>query len=131
MAQAPTQNTKDEAKVERLNEGFETEFSDNLIEDEAARDIVFDGGTEFTDLQLEDYTWKVGSRKIYGRVLIGLLLVQNAFVFGLVGYAIVTGNIQDLQLIFAVLVTATLGETAYMVKVIVEWLFRDIQYPRG
>lgn len=92
-------------------------------------DVFLESSGEFIDLQLEDYSWKIRSRKSYGRVLVGLLIAQNIIVFSLVAGALATGKMQDLQLIFGVLITATLGETAYMVKVIIEWLFKDINYP--
>lgn len=92
-------------------------------------DVFLESSGEFIDLQLEDYSWKIRSRKSYGRVLVGLLIAQNIIVFSLVAGALATGRMQDLQLVFGVLITATLGETAYMVKVIIEWLFKDINYP--
>jgi hypothetical protein len=92
-------------------------------------DVFISTSEEFVDLQLEDFTWKIRARKSYGWVLISLLIAQNLVVFSMVGVALLLGEIEDLQLIFAVLVSATLGETAFMVKVIVEWLFKDINYP--
>lgn len=114
-----------ESEVFRRTGGSNQAFSSG--DDEL---VFIDNGNEFTDLQLEDYTWRVKSRKNYARILIGLLLAQNSIVFGLVGYALIMGTIQDLQLIFGVLISATLVETAYMVRVIVVWMFKEINYPR-
>lgn len=84
---------------------------------------------EFLNIQKDDYEWKVKARKNYGKILLGLLIVQNLAVFILVFWAFISGNLDDLQVIFSILIPATLGETAYMVKTIVEWLFKDINYP--
>lgn len=96
---------------------------------EETGDLFLESSGEFVDLQLEDYSWKIRSRKSYGKVLVGLLIAQNMIVFSLVSYALAAGKMQDLQIIFGVLISATLGETAFMVKVIIEWLFKDINYP--
>ncbi len=113
----------------------ETKFASTLpkneiVENELQQDIFLDEGNEFSDLQLEDYTWKVIARKNYGKILVALLILQNIAVFGMVIYALVYEKIGDLQIVFGVLIAATLTETAYMVKVIVEWMFKDINYPR-
>ncbi|MFW5702730.1 MAG: hypothetical protein ACOCXP_02065 [Candidatus Dojkabacteria bacterium] len=101
------------------------------LDTEADPDIFLEASEEFIDLQVEDYTWKIRSRKIYARVLTILLISQNILVFGLVVLAMINDQLQELQAIFAVLVAATLGETAFMVKVIIEWLFKDINYPNS
>jgi hypothetical protein len=85
--------------------------------------------TELYKIQRKDYEWKVAARKIYGRILIALLILQNIAVFTLVFWAFISGKLGDLQTVFSILVPATLGETAFMVKTIIEWLFKDINYP--
>lgn len=97
--------------------------------DEDNGDLFLEGSDEFIDLKLEDFTWKIKARKTYGWILVVLLFAQNIVVFSLVIGALLFDKMQDLQIVFGVLVTATLGETAYMVKVIIEWLFKDINYP--
>ncbi len=83
----------------------------------------------FSDLQREDITWKVTARKRYGFAMVVLLFLQNFVVFTILLYALFTGQLPELQVIFGIIVPATLGETAFMVKIIIEWLFRDIDYP--
>lgn len=85
---------------------------------------------DFVDIQKEDYSWKVTARKKYGWVLMILLICQNIFVFGFLILALLSNKLTELQIIFSVIIPATLGETAYMVKVIIQWLFKDINYPR-
>ena len=84
---------------------------------------------EFVEIQKQDYSWKVGARKPYGLALMLLLFLQNFLVFGILIWALATDKLAELQIIFSVIIPATLVETAYMVKVIIEWLFKDINYP--
>lgn len=84
---------------------------------------------EFVEIQKQDYSWKVGARKPYGFALMILLFLQNFLVFGILIWALAVNKLAELQIIFSVIIPATLVETAYMVKVIIEWLFKDINYP--
>ncbi|MEP7104134.1 MAG: hypothetical protein ABI721_05510 [Candidatus Dojkabacteria bacterium] len=84
---------------------------------------------EFVEIQKKDYSWKVDARKPYGLALVILLFIQNALVFAILIIALFTDKLAALQVIFSVIIPATLVETAYMVKVIIEWLFKDINYP--
>lgn len=85
---------------------------------------------EFVEIQKKDYAWKVDARKPYGFALMILLFLQNFLVFGILIWALSADKLAQLQVIFSVIIPATLVETAYMVKVIIEWLFKDINYPR-
>ncbi|MFS8131161.1 MAG: hypothetical protein ACMG57_04235 [Candidatus Dojkabacteria bacterium] len=84
---------------------------------------------EFVEIQKKDYSWKVDARKPYGYALMVLLFLQNFLVFGILIWALAVNKLAELQVIFSVIIPATLVETAYMVKVIIEWLFKDINYP--
>lgn len=84
--------------------------------------------TSILDSQLRDITWKIKTRARFGYSLLGLLFVQNVIAFGLVITAYIQGNLPDLEVIFGILIPATLLETAYSIKIIVEWLFKDINY---
>ena len=61
-------------------------------------------------------------------ILITLLLLQNAAVYGLVIWALFAGKLADLQIVIGVVISATLGETYLMVRIMIEWLFKDIDY---
>lgn len=89
---------------------------------------IADGAAGLSEIQIEDITWKVRARKQFGWAMLVLLAAQNIIVFGVLIYALVIGRLEELQIIFGIIIPATLGETAYMVKIIIEWLFRDIDY---
>lgn len=80
--------------------------------------------------QRKDFAWKVKSRKTFGYLLLFLLFIQNLATYGLIIYVIVWKSdlIKDLQVILSILIPATLGETAYLVRTIVQWLFSEIDY---
>jgi hypothetical protein len=52
-----------------------------------------------------------------------LLVVQHVFVYSIVIGALTMGSLQDLQLIFTALLTGTIGETMFIIHIIVNWLF--------
>lgn len=68
--------------------------------------------------------WKINSRGPFAWTLIGILIVQNLLVFGLVFAALFLDKLADLQLVLSVLVTATLAETAIGINFILKWLFK-------
>ena len=104
----------------------------------ASAAIPSDGSDEDLDAEFEkekhlrfkDIEWKLKSRKHYGFAIFFLLCAQNAVVFFFVGYAFFFSkeNLKDTQLILTVLAPGTLLETAFMVKILVQWLFSDINY---
>lgn len=57
-----------------------------------------------------------------------LLVCQNVLVFWIVIRALNDGSLKDLQLIFATLVSATLTETYFIMKIIVQFVFSSIDY---
>ena len=81
-----------------------------------------------TRLRIRDYTEKLDSRRSMKWILITLLLLQNAAVYGLVIWALFAGKLADLQIVIGVVISATLGETYLMVRIMIEWLFKDIDY---
>jgi hypothetical protein len=81
-----------------------------------------------TRLRIRDYTEKLDSRESMKWILIALLLLQNAAVYGLVGWALYAGKLADLQVVIGIVISATLGETYLMVRIMIEWLFKDIDY---
>lgn len=83
------------------------------------------------ETQVKDISWRVKSRSRFGYAMLFLLFLQNIAVYGLVIAAYVRGDLKDLEIIFGILIPATLVETAFSIKVIIEWLFRDIDYSKG
>lgn len=59
-----------------------------------------------------------------------LLLAQNAAVIGLVTYLAVTRALSEVSNFLIALTAGTLGETAVIVRIIVKWVFSDIDYGR-
>ena len=57
-----------------------------------------------------------------------LLLVRNAAVVALVAYLAVAGRLPDASNFLIALTAGTMGETAVIVRIIVKWVFSDIDY---
>jgi len=81
-----------------------------------------------TELELKDIEWVIEERPKVLAYFKRLLVCQNVVVFALVSISLMWGNLKDLQLVFAVLVAATLTETAVTIKFMVEFLFTKITY---
>jgi hypothetical protein len=92
------------------------------------REASQDNTQSITQLRLRDYTEKLDSRRSMKWILISLLLVQNFAVYSLVAWALINGKLADLQVVLGIVISATLGETYLMVKIMIEWLFKDIDY---
>lgn len=123
------QSSGDKAKVQEILERAEVVQQPQTLRSSEEVSQSQSNSKDFATVRYEDILWRVVARKKVGWTLIWLLIIQNLVVFGLVAWAFYTGQLQDLQIIFGVLIPATLGETAYMVKTIVSWLFTDIEYP--
>lgn len=76
----------------------------------------------------KDYASRLGLRRGMAFSLTALLFLQNIWVFYLVTVALQAKELPSLQLIFASLVGATLLETYQAMKVIVQFLFQEINY---
>jgi hypothetical protein len=71
--------------------------------------------------------------KYWGRLgfalfFVGLLSYQNYEVFTLVRNAFETNKLKDLEIIFSTLIGATLTETYLVIRVIVDFMFKDNDY---
>lgn len=57
------------------------------------------------------------------------LVVQNivayAFVYGVTFYEINGTSLEDIQPILSVLIAGTIGQTVYVIKIMVKWAFTD------
>jgi hypothetical protein len=80
------------------------------------------------EFEVDDIRWKLGARKVFSWTALIVLLAQNFLVFYLVFQAYQDGRLQDLQAILSILVAATLAETVGAIKIMVEWVFKDIEY---
>jgi hypothetical protein len=81
-----------------------------------------------TEIELKDLHWVVQERPNILKYFKWLLGAQNAVVFGLVLLALGMGELSQLQIVFSVLVAATLTETAFAVRIMVTFLFQKITY---
>lgn len=79
-------------------------------------------------LRRKDFKWRIKNRKSLTCALLNLLFIQNILIFGLLFYSAFRGQLKDLELLFSIIVPATLGETAFMVQIIVKFLFSEINY---
>jgi hypothetical protein len=98
----------------------------NTTERIQLKQVNFDNS--LLETRLKDINWRVKTRANFGFAMLGLLFLQNAIVFGLVITAYFRNNLKELEIIFGILVPSTLLETAYAIKIIIEWLFKDIDY---
>lgn len=80
------------------------------------------------EIKIDDHTWRLKARKRYGTTFVSLLLVQNIVVFWMVGHAYCNDKLSDLSLVLSVIITGTLVETAYIIRIIVQWVFSNIDY---
>ena len=116
---------KDELKFSDLK------FSSSSIYDFLAQEKKWSKDNFQNELfgnQLEELSWRVSARKWYGRGLMFLLFAQNIAIYWLVWLAYQQGQLESLGLVLGALITGTLAETAYIVRIIVTELFKDIKY---
>jgi hypothetical protein len=85
-----------------------------------------EGDKELIQLRIEDIKWRIKRRPVFGFILIALLFLQNIAVFGWTFYQ--GQNLAKLETAFNFLITGTLVETALIVRIIVEWLFKEIDF---
>lgn len=83
--------------------------------------------------KLDEARVKELNLKHWSRILISifsaiLLVWQNWQVFDVVNKAFQNGQLKDLQVIFAALVAATLTETYFIMKIIVNFVFSSNDY---
>jgi hypothetical protein len=111
----------------KLNNPFKIDISNFTPWTQPARPARDFDEREF-DVQLDDYKWRLKARKIYGFLLIALLFIQNAYVGWLVCNAFVCNDLKNLSTVLGFIVNGTLIETAFIIRIIVKWLFSDIPY---
>lgn len=80
------------------------------------------------NLEIEDKTFQIKTRKHLKRYFLILLAIQNFAVFLLVYIAYFQDELSDLSLIFGVIVSGTVTETIVVLKIIVQEIFKDIKY---
>ena len=85
---------------------------------------------KFLALCLEDYGSRPQSRKHYARIIVRLLLVQNAALYVLIAFLVWKhiGQLHDIQALLSVLISGTLVETYFIFNHVIRWLFNEVDY---
>ena len=78
--------------------------------------------------RLREIKSKFVTRIVLTVLFILLLFVQNVIVFYVVYESLILNRLASLQLIFSTLIAATLTETYFVIKIIVNYMFRDEDY---
>lgn len=79
-------------------------------------------------LRTNDIGWRLQNRPIYGKFFIELLKWQNMIVFGILVLAFLFGILDKIGYILSIIIAGTLVETMITARIIVRWLFSDIDY---
>jgi hypothetical protein len=79
-------------------------------------------------LEISDITWKNKARKNFGITFTIILIVQNLFVICLVMLSFSLGKISEASTVLSVVIPATLLETAYIIKIMIAWIFSNTDY---
>lgn len=110
-----------------------------ILKKSAVSEIVKTSGIDYLEkkklLELNDIEAKLRTRKWVAIVLFVLLYLQNAIVFLLLSYALISNDLTETQIsmfkiLLPIIIPATLGETAFAIKIIIQWLFKEIEYPK-
>lgn len=104
----------------------DTELQEKMQSEYTIR--IAENDLELLELEKEDLAWKLKARMWYSLAFSLLLLMQNIFAFGLVFWAFRAGRIGDLAIILSALLVGTLAETAYIVRIMITWIFSNSQY---
>ncbi len=83
---------------------------------------------EMSELKLEDHKWRIRARKRYAITFLLILAIQNLAVFILIYLSYFKHDLKDLSIVLSVLITGTLVETGYVIKIIIQWIFSNIDY---
>lgn len=110
------------------------QFKESSFKEKEAnrRDKLADLGLDLEKLRVDDIRWRVKRRGPVTWTAYTLLFLQNGAVMYLVWYPIHLHRTMPLayyQLMTA-LIAATLTESAYVIRQIVQWLFKEISYTR-
>jgi len=107
-----------------------TPTEETIIDEEAIKIQSSQIESDLLKLKVKDHTWRIEARDKYAQIFVGLLIAQNIAVFFLVYLAYALEDLKEVGTVLSVLVTATLIETGYIIKIIVQWIFSDIDYKK-
>lgn len=81
--------------------------------------------------EIDDHKQKIKARPYIAWGVGALLVAQNAAVFFVVYIALCNNSLRDLQLIFSTLIAGTLTQSYFLLRLITEKVFGDIDYHNG
>jgi hypothetical protein len=85
-------------------------------------------GIDFSKLRHRDAEWRIKARPVVGGTFIVLLLLQNFLLAVLIGGLAIAGDLSHSATLISVVTASTFAETAVIVRIVVKWLFSDIDY---
>lgn len=85
---------------------------------------------EAQGLKSSDIRGKLNARKWYIILFCLLPFAQNYFIFWLIAKAFHYDQLKDLSLVLGTIITGTFVETVVIIKIIVQWVFTDINYEK-
>lgn len=81
--------------------------------------------------EIDDHKQKIKARPYIAWGVGILLVLQNVAVFGVVYIALCNNTLKDLQLIFSALIGGSLTQSYFLLRLITEKVFGDIDYHNG
>lgn len=82
------------------------------------------------NLKSKDIQGRLNARKWYIIMFCLLPFAQNYFIFWLIAKAFHYDQLKDLSLVLGTIITGTFVETVVIIKIIVQWVFTDINYEK-
>jgi hypothetical protein len=79
-------------------------------------------------LRKKDIIGRLAARQLYIILFCLLLFAQNFFIFWLIAKAFHYDQLKELSLVLGTIITGTFIETVVIIKIIVQWVFSDIDY---
>lgn len=79
-------------------------------------------------LELSDIRWKNWARKFFGYAFTTLLALQNIALGYFIFKSYADFRTEELHLMLTVIIPATLIETAFIIRIMVTWIFSNTDY---
>lgn len=118
-------------KIDFVLRGMDKSFSSGFESLTPSKNIVKksqDLRKELDKARTLDIKVKIVLRIAYALFFGWLLTTQNIYVFNIIKESQKVGGLSEIQPLLAVVVPATLAETYFIVRIMVEWTFSDIDY---
>lgn len=76
----------------------------------------------------KDFKWRVDNRGYFGWSIMGLLISQHFFLYGLILCAYFQSCLKDIQWLLSGFFFALMTETYFTINLLFKWLFSEIPY---